>query len=78
MIGDTLDRAQTLMQQLLVQHHLTHQEIANRLGGRVSARTLYRWAKGEHAPQQPSDLTALELLVQQLGGSGMVTADNAP
>ena len=41
-------------------------DIASKLNGRVSSRTIYRWAKGEHAPQQRSDLIALEKLAEGL------------
>lgn len=58
---DILGRAQTLVQALLTNGH-THASIADALGGRVTARTVYRWAKGEHAPQKQSDLVALERL----------------
>lgn len=58
---DILGRAQTLVQALLTRGH-THASIAEALGGRVTARTVYRWAKGEHAPQKQSDLVALERL----------------
>lgn len=61
---DTLARAQSLVQQLLTAGW-THQRIAEEMGERVSARTIYRWAKGEHAPQQASDLLALERLAEQ-------------
>ncbi len=40
-------------------------EIADALGNRISARTLYRWAKGEHGPQRKSDLAALESLAAE-------------
>lgn len=60
---DILGRAQTLVQALLGRGH-THSSIADALGGRVTARTVYRWAKGEHAPQKQSDLVALERLAE--------------
>jgi hypothetical protein len=59
---DILGRAQALVQTLLSNGH-THASIADALGGRVTARTVYRWAKGEHAPQKQGDLVALEKLV---------------
>jgi hypothetical protein len=58
---DTLGRAQSLVNGLLARG-LTHVRIAEALGGRISPRTVYRWAKGEHAPQRASDLVALERL----------------
>jgi len=58
---DTLGRAQALVRGLLASGH-THATLAVALGGRVTARTIYRWAKGEHAPQRVSDLVALERL----------------
>ncbi len=61
---DALARAQGLVLALL-SAGWTHQKIAEELGDRVSARTIYRWAKGEHAPQQASDLVALERLAER-------------
>jgi hypothetical protein len=60
---DILGRAQSLVHTLLANGQ-THGSIAEALGGRVTARTVYRWAKGEHAPQKQSDLVALERLVE--------------
>jgi transposase len=37
-------------------------QIADLLDGRVSWRTIYRWAKGEAKPQRPSDEEALREL----------------
>jgi transposase len=37
-------------------------QIADLLDGRVSWRTVYRWAKGESSPQRPSDAEALRSL----------------
>ena len=62
---DTLGRAQELVKRLLDAGH-THAMIAEALGGRVSARSVYRWAKGEHAPQRQSDLVALERLLDEV------------
>jgi len=59
--ADTLGKAQQMVQKLLAAG-LTHAQIAAGLGGRVSARTVYRWAKGEHAPQRQGDLVALKEL----------------
>lgn len=58
---DALGKAQQMVQRLLEAGY-SHAKIADALGGRVSARTVYRWAKGEHAPQRPRDLVALEEL----------------
>lgn len=62
--SDALSRAQALVLELLGKGW-THQRIAEEMGDRVSARTIYRWAKGEHAPQQASDLVALQKLAEQ-------------
>lgn len=43
---------------------MTHTSIAEALGGRVTSRTIYRWAKGETSPQRRSDLIALEQLAK--------------
>jgi transcriptional regulator with XRE-family HTH domain len=65
MITDEVSRARTLVQTLLASG-LTHAAIAEALGGRISSRTVYRWAKGESAPQRRSDLIALEHLAKSL------------
>jgi hypothetical protein len=62
---DILGRAQELVKRLLDAGH-THAGIAEALGGRVSSRSVYRWAKGEHAPQRHSDLVALERLLAEV------------
>jgi len=41
---------------------MTPTGISEAMEQRVSARTIYRWAKGESAPQNGSDLEALERL----------------
>ena len=56
---DALARAQTLVLNLLAKGW-SHQRIAEGMDDRVSPRTIYRWAKGEHEPQQPADMTALQ------------------
>ncbi len=61
--ADALDRAQQMVQRLL-DAGFTPAKVADALGGRVSARTVYRWAKGEHVPQRHGDLVALEELAK--------------
>ena len=61
---DALARAQTLVLNLLAKGW-SHQRIAEGMDDRVSPRTIYRWAKGEHSPQQAKDLVALERLVEK-------------
>ena len=61
--ADALDRAQQMVQRLL-DAGFTPAKVAEALGGRVSARTVYRWAKGEHVPQRHGDLVALEELAK--------------
>ncbi len=46
----------------LIAAGMTPQTISAALAGRVSARTIYRWLKGEHAPQKATDLRDLEAL----------------
>ena len=58
---ELLRRARELVLQLQAAGH-SPSDIAEKLNNRVSSRTIYRWAKGEHAPQQRSDLVALERL----------------
>lgn len=63
MLCDDIARARDLVQTLLSAGY-THASIAGALGDRVSSRTVYRWAKGENAPQRRSDLVALEKLAE--------------
>jgi hypothetical protein len=53
-------RATSLVNDLINIAGLTPQQIAEEMDNRVSSRTIYRWAKGEHMPQQSTDLVALE------------------
>lgn len=55
----TANRAQELVKQLL-ERGLTPHQIAEEMENRVSWRSIYRWAKGEHEPQQPADMLALQ------------------
>lgn len=58
-------RARTLVQRLIASG-LSPVSISDALEARVSSRTVYRWAKGDSAPQRASDLVALERLAQTL------------
>ncbi len=40
--------------------------ISDLMGHRVSWRTIYRWAKGESTPHQPSDLAELRRVAEAL------------
>jgi len=62
---DAIARTQEIVLSLLAKG-LSHAAIAEALGGRVSSRTVYRWAKGETSPQRRSDLVALEQLAKSL------------
>lgn len=62
---DTLGQAQNLVTRLLGKG-MSHIAIAKALGGRISPRTVYRWAKGEHAPQRKADLVALQKLAERV------------
>jgi hypothetical protein len=42
---------------------LTPQEISEAMEKRVASRTIYRWARGESAPQNDRDLQVLKDLV---------------
>lgn len=57
--GNAGSRAQQLVKQLM-ERGLSPHQIAEEMDNRVSWRSIYRWAKGEHAPQQPADMAALE------------------
>jgi hypothetical protein len=56
----TVLTAQEITKRLMNECGLSAQQIAEEMDNRVSWRTIYRWAKGEHTPQQPADLTALQ------------------
>lgn len=58
----------------LIASGLTPEMISARLDGRVSARTIYRWKQGEHAPQQRSDAEALTRLVIEMQGAAAASA----
>jgi len=57
--------AQTIVNTLMERGYSAMQ-IADLLDGRVSWRTVYRWAKGESVPQRPSDEDALRELERLL------------
>lgn len=57
--------AREILQQLQ-EKGLSMQQVEEKLDGRVSWRTLYRWAKGEHEPQRPSDLRELRRIANDL------------
>lgn len=60
---NTADRsAQDLVKALLDDAKMTPQEVSEALEGRVSSRTIYRWAKGESVPQNATDHEALQSL----------------
>lgn len=54
--------AQEVLSRLVAQG-LTPDQISEKLEGRVSSRTIYRWIKGEFNPQNQSDLAALRALL---------------
>lgn len=62
---ERLEEARQLTQRCILAG-LTPKSIAHRLNTEynvgVSWRTIYRWAKGEHAPQRESDIAALRKL----------------
>lgn len=47
----------------LIDAGLSPQEISEAMDKRVSSRTIYRWARGESAPQNDMDFKVLEDLV---------------
>jgi IS30 family transposase len=56
------NRVQELVRALTAKG-LKPEQIAAEMEHRVSARTIYRWLKGEHHPQQNADVMALEKVV---------------
>lgn len=67
-VDDPLARARELVQGLIASG-LSPASISEALGGRVSARTVYRWASGDSAPQRRTDLVALERLATERAAS---------
>lgn len=57
--------AQEISKRLMNECGLSAQQIAEEMDNRVSWRTIYRWAKGEHEPQQPADMTALQRVAEK-------------
>ncbi len=47
---------------LLDHAEMSPQAISEAMEGRVSSRTIYRWAKGESLPQNNTDLNALRAI----------------
>jgi hypothetical protein len=63
---ETLEKVQNLIQQLTKKGY-NYDRIATEMGV-VSPRSVYRWARGEHIPQRPSDVVALETLAARVLG----------
>ena len=61
-----MDRAKALVQRLQAAGQ-TPDNISEALESRVSPRTIYRWSRGETAPQNLSNVLALERLVTAVG-----------
>lgn len=59
--------AKAIINAILALPNQSPQSISASMADRVSPRTIYRWAKGEHAPQRPGDYTALLRLADQHG-----------
>jgi hypothetical protein len=72
----TTNPAQTIVTTLMERGYSAMQ-IADLLDGRVSWRTVYRWAKGECLPQRPSDEAALREL-ERLLTADLPPPDQAP
>ena len=56
---------QKAINDLLVKANLTPELIAEAMDNRVSARTIYRWGKGEHQPQQKADIISLSRVISK-------------
>jgi hypothetical protein len=52
--------AKDMVVHLIDNQEMSPQEISAAMGGRISSRTIYRWARGESLPQRGADRTALE------------------
>lgn len=59
---DTVHGSAQDITKALLDAGMTHAEISEALEFRVSARTIYRWAKGESVPQSKHDYDALVVL----------------
>lgn len=59
--------AQELVRRLIEVSKMTPIEVSEALEGRVSGRTIYRWAKGESVPGNSSDLLVLFDLAKMRG-----------
>jgi DNA-binding transcriptional regulator YiaG len=54
--------AQQMINFLISEVRMSPMEISEALGGHVSRRTIYRWARGESVPQNDSNLRLLAVL----------------
>ena len=63
----TPTQATSLVQELL-SLGLTPEQIAQRSGNRISARTVYRWKKGESTPKNKNHIDALKRLLVRTKG----------
>lgn len=52
--------AKDMVVHLIDNQEMSPQEISVAMGGRISSRTIYRWARGESLPQRGADRIALE------------------
>lgn len=65
---DRTSRTQETVQRLMDEADMTPTSISEALDGRVSARTVYRWAKGQSSPSNAMTEEKLaELAAQRLG-----------
>jgi len=60
-----VETVKRLVSRLIDEVDMTPQEISEAMEGRVSARTIYRWGKGESVPGNSSDYEALCRLVSE-------------
>jgi hypothetical protein len=52
--------AKEMVVHLIDHREMSPQDISEAMGGRISSRTIYRWARGESLPQRGADRKALE------------------
>ncbi len=57
---ETSMTAKEMVIDLIDNSEMSPQEISDAMGGRISSRTIYRWARGESLPQRGADRKALE------------------
>jgi len=64
---ERIERVQNAMREM-VKMGIDYTQMSVLLGGSISKRTLYRWAKGEAIPQRKTDVINIEKLSDKCKG----------